>query len=55
MIRTIIITTLVLNVLALAAVKHDRVYSYTPDRPDLTYKEFKVNSDLYSVWHSICL
>ena len=52
--RTIFILILVLNAITLAAIKPNRVYSYTPDKLDLTYEEFKVRTndgaDL-NVWH----
>ena len=52
--RTIFILILILNAITLAAIKPNRVYSYTPDKLDLTYEEFKVRTndgaDL-NVWH----
>ena len=52
--RTIFILILVLNAITLAAINPNRVYSYTPDKLDLTYEEFKVrtndDADL-NVWH----
>lgn len=52
--RTIFILILVLNAITLAAIKPNRVYSYTLDKLDLTYEEFKVRTndgaDL-NVWH----
>ena len=38
----------------MAAIKPNRVYSYTPDKLDLTYEEFKVKTDdgfTLNVWH----
>ena len=52
--RTLIISILILNAITLAAIKPNRVYSYTPDKLDLTYEEFKVNTDdgyALNVWH----
>ena len=43
--RTLIISILILNAITLAAIKPNRVYSYTPDKLDLTYEEFKVKTD----------
>ena len=52
--RTLIISILILNAITLTAIKPNRVYSYTPDKLDLTYEEFKVmtndGADL-NVWH----
>ena len=52
--RTLIISILILNAITLAAIKPNRVYSYTPDKLDLTYEEFKVKTDdgyAINVWH----
>ena len=52
--RALIISILILNVITLAAIKPNRVYSYTPDKLDLTYEEFKVKTDdgfTLNVWH----
>ena len=52
--RTLIISILILNAITLAAIKPNRVYSYTPDKLDLTYEEFKVKTDdgfTLNVWH----
>ena len=52
--RTLIISILILNAITLAAIKPNRVYSYTPDMLDLTYEEFKVKTDdgfTLNVWH----
>ena len=52
--RTLIISILILNAITLAAIKPNRVYSYTPDKLDLTYEEFKVKTDdgyALNVWH----
>ena len=39
--RTLIISILILNAITLAAIKPNRVYSYTPDKLDLTYEDRK--------------
>ena len=52
--RTLIISILIINALTLAAIRPSRVYSYTPDKLDLTYEEFKVKTDdgfALNVWH----
>lgn len=52
--RTLIISILLLNAIILAAIKPNRAYSYTPDKLDLTYEEFKVKTDdgfTLNVWH----
>ena len=52
--RTLIISILIFNAIALAAIKPNRAYSYTPDKLDLTYEEFKVKTDdgfALNVWH----
>ena len=52
--RALIISILILNAITLAAIKPNRVYSYTPDKLDLTYEEFKVKTDdgfTLNVWH----
>ena len=52
--RTLIISILLLNAITLAAIKPNRAYSYTPDKLDLTYEEFKVKTDdgfTLNVWH----
>jgi len=52
--RTLIISILILNAITLDAIKPNRVYSYTPDKLDLTYEEFKVKTDdgyALNVWH----
>jgi pimeloyl-ACP methyl ester carboxylesterase len=52
--RTLILSILILNAITLAAIKPNRVYSYTPDKLDLTYEEFKVKTDdgfTLNVWH----
>ena len=52
--RTLIIPILILNAINLAAIKPNIVYSYTPDKLDLTYEEFKVRTDdgfTLNVWH----
>lgn len=43
--RTLIISILILNAVTLAAIRPNRVYSYTPDKLDLTYEEFKIKTD----------
>ena len=43
--RTLIISILILNAITLAAIKPNRVYSYTPDKLNLTYEEFKIKTD----------
>lgn len=37
--RAIIISILIFNAIALAAIKPNRVYSYTPDKLELTYED----------------
>ena len=52
--RTLIISILIFNAIALAAIKPNRAYSYTPDKLDLTYEEFKVKTDdgyALNIWH----
>lgn len=52
--RIIIISILILNAITLAAIRPSRAYSYTPDRLELTYDEFKVKTDdgyFLNVWH----
>ena len=52
--RNLIISILILNAITLAAIKPNRVYSYTPDMLDLTYEEFKVMTNdgaELNVWH----
>lgn len=52
--RTAIICFTILNVLTMSAIKPNRVYSYTPDKMELTYEEFKVMAEdgaSLNVWH----
>ena len=52
--RTLIISILTLYAITLAAIKPNRVYSYTPDKLVLTYEEFNVKTDdgfALNVWH----
>ena len=43
--RTLIISILILNAITLAGIKPNRIYSYTPDKLNLTYEEFKVRTE----------
>lgn len=52
--RTAIIFFLTLNIFNLAAIRPDRVYSYTPDKLNLSYEELKIATDdglSINVWH----
>lgn len=52
--RTIITFFLILNVFTISAIKPNRVYSYTPDKIELNYEEFKDKTKdgaSLNVWH----